>query len=190
MFMEQNQSPMVSGQPVSKIAVGWWKSAVPMAARGCFAKACDRRLLGACPLPERDVLRRAATCWVAASPEALKSERRVVRKLQAKATLRILWFSLSFLWCVTSWQICSIHHLQWLIIGCCLVIWLIWGFQSVSIAYYVVPSTGTQVLHFLWWCNLARLVGLISRLKNTVGWFVVKEKYCSGWKKQAEKDGL
>jgi hypothetical protein len=28
---------------------------------------------------------------------------------------------------------------------------------------------------------------LISRLKNTVGWFVVREKYCSNWKNKLKK---
>jgi hypothetical protein len=28
---------------------------------------------------------------------------------------------------------------------------------------------------------------LISRLKNNVGWFVVREKYCSGWKNKLKK---
>jgi hypothetical protein len=55
------------------------------------------------------------------------------------------------------------------------------------------------------WCTLVILVGttwnaleliiryrphsavLISRLKNTVGWFAVREKYCSGWKNKLKK---
>jgi hypothetical protein len=32
-----------------------------------------------------------------------------------------------------------------------------------------------------------RSVGLISRLKNTVGWFVVREKYCFDWKNKLKK---
>jgi hypothetical protein len=34
---------------------------------------------------------------------------------------------------------------------------------------------------------VARSVVLISRLKNTVGWFVVREKHCSGWKNKLKK---
>jgi hypothetical protein len=34
------------------------------------------------------------------------------------------------------------------------------------------------------WPRSARL---ISRLKNTVGWFVVREKYCFGWKNKLKK---
>jgi hypothetical protein len=32
-----------------------------------------------------------------------------------------------------------------------------------------------------------RSAGIISRLKNTVGWFFVREKYCSGWKNKLNK---
>jgi hypothetical protein len=35
-----------------------------------------------------------------------------------------------------------------------------------------------------------RSAGLISRLKNTVSWFVVREKILFRLKKQAKKDGL
>jgi hypothetical protein len=40
------------------------------------------------------------------------------------------------------------------------------------------------VIHHLLW---PRSAVLISRLKNTVGWFVVREKYCSGWKNKLKK---
>jgi hypothetical protein len=33
----------------------------------------------------------------------------------------------------------------------------------------------------------SRSAGIISRLKNTVGWFFVREKYCSGWKNKLNK---
>jgi hypothetical protein len=32
-----------------------------------------------------------------------------------------------------------------------------------------------------------RSAGIISRLKNSVGWFFVREKYCSGWKNKPNK---
>jgi hypothetical protein len=44
---------------------------------------------------------------------------------------------------------------------------------------YVKPLSTLK----LWPCS----VGLISRLKNTVGWFVVREKYCSSWKNKLKK---
>jgi hypothetical protein len=33
----------------------------------------------------------------------------------------------------------------------------------------------------------SRSAGIISRLKNTVSWFFVREKYCSGWKNKLNK---
>jgi hypothetical protein len=36
----------------------------------------------------------------------------------------------------------------------------------------------------LYW---SRSAVLISRLKNTVGWFVVREKHCFGWKNKLKK---
>jgi hypothetical protein len=37
-------------------------------------------------------------------------------------------------------------------------------------------------------CSLrSRSAEIISRLKNTVGWFFVREKYCSGWKNKLNK---
>jgi hypothetical protein len=33
----------------------------------------------------------------------------------------------------------------------------------------------------------SRSAGIISRLKNTVGWFFMREKYCSGWKNKLNK---
>jgi hypothetical protein len=37
------------------------------------------------------------------------------------------------------------------------------------------------------WTAWPRSAGIISRLKNTVGWFFVREKYCSGWKNKLNK---
>jgi hypothetical protein len=34
---------------------------------------------------------------------------------------------------------------------------------------------------------LARSAGIISRLKNTVDWFFMREKYCSDWKNKSNK---
>jgi hypothetical protein len=37
------------------------------------------------------------------------------------------------------------------------------------------------------WRQRPRSAVLISRLKNIVGWFVVREKHCSGWKNKLKK---
>jgi hypothetical protein len=46
----------------------------------------------------------------------------------------------------------------------------IWQFKYYTKRYIIISSAG-----------------IISRLKNTVGWFFVREKYCSGWKNKLNK---
>jgi hypothetical protein len=50
--------------------------------------------------------------------------------------------------------------------------------KEVSIATFCVHK---------WFQQRSRSAGIISRLKNTVGWFFVRAKYCFGWKNKLNK---
>jgi hypothetical protein len=62
-----------------------------------------------------------------------------------------------------------------------------------SLDYYLSnpthkSSTCRRILpHHMAYQKRSRSAGIISRLKNTVGWFFVREKYCSDWKNKLNK---
>jgi hypothetical protein len=63
-----------------------------------------------------------------------------------------------------------------------------WSGSVSSSGDYVTTHLSTQRSHH--WgtaCLWLRSAGIISRLKNTVGWYFVREKYCSGWKNKLNK---
>jgi hypothetical protein len=53
-------------------------------------------------------------------------------------------------------------------------------FLAIGILLFLFTGRVTQLL----W---PRSAGIISRLKNTVGWFFMREKYCSDWKNKLNK---
>jgi hypothetical protein len=51
----------------------------------------------------------------------------------------------------------------------------------------LAPFEHPGARHTVFFSFCTRSDGIISRLKNTVSWFFVREKYCSGWKNKPNK---